>query len=65
MVYVTKNLTFKGANAGISAGATPGTRGAESIVKGIRSGTASVFPGTTAYTTNIDGMRIDPQETPH
>lgn len=61
MVYVTKNLTFKGANAGISAGATPGTRGAESIVKGIRSGTAGVFPGTTAYTTNIDGMRIDPQ----
>lgn len=33
-LVVTKNLTFKGANAGISAGTTPGLRGAETILNG-------------------------------
>jgi hypothetical protein len=31
---VNKSLTLKGANAGVSAGANPGTRGAESIING-------------------------------
>ena len=33
-VTVNKSLTLKGANAGVSAGANPGTRGAESIING-------------------------------
>jgi hypothetical protein len=33
-VTVNKSLTMQGANAGVSAGANPGTRGAESIING-------------------------------
>jgi len=33
-ITVNKSLTLKGANAGVSAGANPGTRGAESIIDG-------------------------------
>ena len=33
-VTINKSLTLQGANAGVSAGANPGTRGAESIING-------------------------------
>lgn len=65
MVTVDKELTFSGANAGIEAGAYPGTRGAESTVKGFRS--PANTPGwpypdvDQEYSTIIDGFRIDPQ----
>lgn len=58
IVAPNKDLTFKGANAGIAAGVSPGVRGTESVVKGFRN---SGNPGTISYTTTIDGFRIDPQ----
>lgn len=58
VVAPSKDLTFKGANAGISAGVTPGTRGPESVVKGFRN---PGNPGTTSFVTTIDGFRIEPQ----
>ena len=61
VVYVAKDISFKGANAGISAGTTPGARGAESVVKGIRTGVVGVTPGTTQRNVNIDGLAVDPQ----
>lgn len=63
-VVVTKSLEFRGANAGISAGTTPGVRGAESVVKTFRTGTGtSVLDlyGTTAVDVTIDGFTVDPQ----
>ncbi len=63
-VVVTKSLVFKGANAGISAGTSPGVRGAESVVKTFRSSTgasvAALF-GTTDMDVTIDGFTVDPQ----
>lgn len=63
-VVVTKSLVFKGANAGISAGTTPGVRGAESVVKTFRTGTGATVAalyGATALDVTIDGFTVDPQ----
>lgn len=63
-VVITKSLVFRGANVGISAGTTPGVRGAETIVKSFRTGTGgtvSAIYGTTAKQVTIDGFTIDPQ----
>lgn len=63
-VLVTKSLVFKGANAGISAGTTPGARGAESIVKTFRTGaggTVAAMYGTADLNVTIDGFTVDPQ----
>jgi hypothetical protein len=61
LVIVTKPLRFEGANAGISAGATPGTRGAESIVKGFRTPGEPHPNATGEYSVTVDGFTIDPQ----
>ena len=58
-VVVNKSLTLRGANATISAGVTPGSRGAESIVKTIRTDVGGV--GTTVRTVTIAGFKVDPQ----
>ena len=50
-VIVNKTLTLKGANVGISAGATPGTRGPESIIQG-----GVQIQGNNVI---IDGFKID------
>jgi hypothetical protein len=63
-VVVTKSLVFKGANSGVSAGTTPGVRGAESVVKTFRTGTGgtvSALYGPTALDITIDGFTVDPQ----
>lgn len=63
-VVVTKSLVFKGANAGISAGTTPGVRGTESIVKTFRTGTGvttAALYGTTNVNVTVDGFTVDPQ----
>lgn len=61
LVAVTKPLVFKGANAGISAGATPGTRGTESVVKGFRTPGEPHPNATGNYDVTVDGFTIDPQ----
>jgi PKD repeat protein len=64
VVTVDESLSFRGANAGISAGSTPGSRGAESVVKGFRNPgtwTGGAGVGTTQFDVTIDGFRIDPQ----
>ena len=61
LVSVVKAVNYEGANAGISAGAAPGTRGAESIVEGFRN---PGNPGTTSIDVTIDGFRIDAQGDP-
>ena len=50
-VTINKTLTLNGANAGISAGASPGTRGPESIIQG----------GVQVQANNVvlDGFKID------
>jgi len=50
-VIINKTLTLNGANVGISAGATPGTRGSESIIQG----------GVQIQGNNVvfDGFKID------
>ena len=50
-VTVNKTLTLNGANVGISAGATPGTRGPESIIQG--------GVEIQANSVVIDGFKID------
>ncbi|MBN2099222.1 MAG: right-handed parallel beta-helix repeat-containing protein, partial [Dehalococcoidia bacterium] len=63
-VTVNKTLTLNGANMGISAGATPGTRGPESVIQGGVQIQADdvVFDGFTidgpATTGQIDGIYI-------
>lgn len=64
MVSVDKDLTFKGANAGVAAGTDASTRGAESVVKGFRNPgpqTGATPVGTTQIDVTIDGFRIDVQ----
>lgn len=61
MVNPSKALTFKGANAGIAAGTSAGTRGAESTVQGFR--TTSVA-ATAANNFVLDGFEIDPSSDP-
>jgi len=58
-VVVQKSLTLKGANAGISAGTDAGARGAESVVRSIRTAAGGV--GSNWYDITVDGFRIDPQ----
>lgn len=58
-VVVQKDLTLRGANAGIPAGTDAGTRGAESVVRTIRTAAGGV--GNDWYDLTIDGFRIDPQ----
>jgi parallel beta-helix repeat protein len=50
-VTVNKTLTLNGANVGISAGATPGTRGPESIIQG-----GGQIQGNNVV---LDGFKID------
>jgi len=45
-VTINKSLTLQGANAGISAGANPGTRSAESVIKG-------------AFTLSVSNIDVD------
>ena len=59
VVYVTKDVTFKGINQGLEG---DGGRGAESIVKGIRTGAnAAQAPGTVQRSVTFVGFQIDPQ----
>lgn len=58
VVVPDRDITYKGANAGVPAGTEPGTRGAESVVKGFRT---PGNPGTASYSITIDGFRIEPQ----
>ncbi|HEY5383094.1 MAG TPA: right-handed parallel beta-helix repeat-containing protein, partial [Candidatus Paceibacterota bacterium] len=52
-VLVNKKLRINGANAGISVGATPGTRGIESIVDG------GFYIQTAADGTVVDGFTVE------
>jgi PKD repeat protein len=58
-VVVQKDLTLKGANAGIPAGTQAGARGPESIVRTVRTAAGGV--GSVWYNITIDGLRVDPQ----
>jgi PKD repeat protein len=60
IVAPTIELAFKGANAGISAGTTPGVRGPESTVRAFRNSTSP----TAANSLTIDGFEIDPTSDP-
>jgi PKD repeat protein len=60
IVAPTKALTFKGANAGISAGVDAGARGPESTVRAFRNASNPA----SANTLTIDGFEIDPTSDP-
>ncbi|MFO0694362.1 MAG: right-handed parallel beta-helix repeat-containing protein [Polyangiales bacterium] len=61
MVVVDKSLVFRGANAGVSAGVSPGSRGPESVVIGFRSPGYPHPTAAYAFSATIDGFTITPQ----
>ncbi len=62
LVSVTKPLVFEGANKGVAAGATPQSRGPESIVKGFRTPGEPHPNSTGSFDVTVDGFTIDPQD---
>lgn len=60
-VVVDRPLVFRGANAGVRAGAQPQPRGPESVVKGFRSPGDPYPTSEFAFNVTINGFTISPQ----
>ena len=61
IVFAQKDIGFKGANQGRSAGVGSTGRRPESTIKGLSSGATHTNPGTVPRAINIDGLNVDPQ----
>lgn len=61
LVSVDKPLTFKGPNAGRSAGTTPAARVPEATVKGFRSPGSPHPDAAYKFNVTVDGFSVDPQ----
>ena len=55
-LYITKALTLRGPNAGVSAGVTPGTRGPEAVIRSLSNFYSIYIPSDNV---TIDGFTID------
>lgn len=64
MVYVAKDLNFKGANQGMSAGATPGTRRAETSSRASATAHRRAPPAASSATTASMAWPSTPRVTP-